>query len=158
LRQQSGALNPVHHVDDAKLRMADAVFKNATAQRAKFSSAISLSTDLSLANFKGARLTGVNFTDSNLNGATFENADLRGCNFTNANMNASILLHANLDGAIFEGADLTACLVRVEDSKAYTFSHAKMNKSLENLEYSIKEIIASHKIWVNTMGREGKRA
>jgi uncharacterized protein YjbI with pentapeptide repeats len=33
-----------------------------------------------------------------------------------------------------------------------------MTRSLESLEYSIKEIIAEHRVWVNTLGREGKRA
>lgn len=158
LRQgQSGEINPVHNID-AKRRLYEAVFKNAQAQRAKFSSAITLSTDLSLVNFKGAKLMGVNFTNSNLHGATFENADLRGCNFTNANMNAVILLHANLDGATFEGADLTASVVHFEEVDKSAFSHAKMTKSVDSLAYSIKEIIANHRIWVNTMGAEGIRA
>src|ERR1700722_13749089 len=140
----TGEINPIHH-GDAKLRLLDAVFKNATAQKAKFSSAIALSTDLSLANFKNAKLTGVNFTGSNLHGATFESADLRGCNFTNANMSSVILLGANLDGAVFDGADLTASLVHIEDVGSQTFSTAKMTRSLESLEYSIKEIIANHR-------------
>ena len=153
----TGEINPIHH-GDAKLRLLDAVFKNATAQRAKFSSSIALSTNLSLANFKGAKLNGVNFSGSNMRGATFESADLRGCNFSNTNMNAVILLGANVDGASFEGADLTASLVHLPAADKATFSHAKMPKALENLEYSIKEIIANHKVWVNTLGREGKRA
>src|SRR3984957_3910529 len=136
----TGEINPIHH-GDAKLRLLDAVFKNATAQKTKFSSAISLSTDLSLANFKGAKLTGVNFAGSNLRGVTFESADLRGCNFSNTNMNSTILLGANMDGAVFDGADLTASLVHLEEADAHAFSHAKMTKSLESLEYSIKEII-----------------
>ena len=153
-----GEINPVH-VGDAKLRLLNAVFKNATAQRAKFSSSIALSTDLSMANFKGAKLTGVNFSGSNMQGATLENADLRGCNFSNTNMNAVILLNANVEGATFEGADLTASLVHLSASSSHgAFNHAKMPKSLDNLEYSIKEIIASHKVWVSTLGREGKRA
>src|SRR5580704_17838376 len=47
-RGQGGELGPVH-TGDVKMRMYDAVFKNATAQRTKYSSAIALSTDLSLA-------------------------------------------------------------------------------------------------------------
>src|SRR6202034_2516986 len=73
-------------------------------------------------------------------------------------MKAVILLGANLDGANFEGADLTASLVHMPEVGKGAFSHAKMPKSLDNLEYSIKEIIANHKVWVNTLGREGKRA
>src|SRR3984885_6130597 len=148
-RGESGELGPIHNIDN-KLRLMDAVFKNATAQRAKFSSAIALSTDLSLANFKGAKLTGVNFAGSNMHGATFQNADLRGCNFSNTNMNAVILLGANVEGAVFEGADLTASLVHIPDAGNQAFSRAKLSKTMDNLEYSIKEIIASHKVWVNT--------
>ena len=88
--RQGGDIGPVQ-TSDAKMRLSNAVFKNVTAQRAKFSSAIELSTNLSLANFKGAKLTGVNFSGSNLQGVTFENADLRGCNFSNTNMNSVIL-------------------------------------------------------------------
>lgn len=157
MRRQSGELGPVHNID-ARRRLLDAVFKNTTAQRAKFSGAITLSTDLSFANFKGAKLNGVNFSGSNLRGVTFENADLRGCNFSNTNMNSTILLGANLDGAVFDGADLTASMVHLEKVNAQTFCHATMTKSLESLAYSIKEIIANHKIWVNTIGKEGKRA
>jgi uncharacterized protein YjbI with pentapeptide repeats len=156
--QHGGGLGPVH-TGDSKLRLSDAIFRNVTAQRAKFSSAIELSTNLSFANFKGAKLNGVNFAGSNLHGVTFENADLRGCNFSNADMSSVILLRANCDGAVFDGADLTASLVHTEEFSATTFSHAaKMTRSLESLEYSIKEIIADHRVWVNTLGREGKRA
>src|ERR1700733_13613845 len=45
-RGGAGDLKPVH-VIDSKRRLLDSVFKNATAQRAKFSSAIALSTNLS---------------------------------------------------------------------------------------------------------------
>jgi len=68
------------------------------------------------------------------------------------------VLHANLDGAIFDGADLTASLIHTEDLHSDAFSNVKVSKSLENLEYSIKAIIAEHRVWVNTLGREGKRA
>jgi len=74
--QQGGGLGPVH-TTSSKLRLCDAIFRNTTAQRARFSSAIELSTNLSFANFKNAKLNGVNFTNSNLHGTTFESADLR---------------------------------------------------------------------------------
>jgi len=100
---------------------------------AKFSSAIALSTDLSLANFKGAR------SRRQFQWQQSARRDIRErrsawLQFQQHQYELCYSLRANLDGAVFDGADLTASLVHIEDVENNTFSHAKMTRSLDSLE------------------------
>jgi uncharacterized protein YjbI with pentapeptide repeats len=153
-----GDIAPVHNSVSPHLRMSDTIFKSASAERAKFSSAISLSTDLSLANFSGAKLCGVSFVGSNLYGASFRNADLKGCDFSSCNMNSVILSGAILDNTLFDDADMTASMIDSSERYGVAFARAKMTRMLENLDEKIKEILTGHHLWVMSMGQEGTQA
>ncbi|MGE4350890.1 MAG: pentapeptide repeat-containing protein [Bdellovibrionales bacterium] len=157
-RAYDGDIAPVHGTNDSSQRMKDTVFRNASAERTRFSSAVALSTDLSFANFRGAKLSGVNFAGSNLRGVSFSQADLTNCNFNNTNMNSVILSGAILKGASFQGADLTASVIDRSDYGSGTFNDAKLPRNIENLDIEIQEILANHHLWIASIGRQGQQA
>lgn len=133
-------------------------FSKASFEGAKLGKGFGKGSDLSYANFKNTRLNQADLSNSNLRGANFEGADLSGTNLSKTDLKGANLMGAKLNGTKFEESDITTTKIDIKNLVGIDLSSAKKARKVEDLDRPIRQIIADHLEWVESLGRSGKQA
>ena len=128
-----GGLLDVHKERDARA----ASFAGATLMRSSFVS---------------ADLGGVNFAKARAEDTRFDHANLADANFSQANV-----IRAQFGGANLSGAEFNQTRMEGVDTSAPEFANARIVRHLEDIEEDLRAKILSHKHWVDSLSKEGKR-
>ncbi len=140
----------------AELSAASA--QRADMSRAKMSNAFILQTDLTDSILCNVRFVKANLSNSNLTGASLEGADLTEANLSGAILQGAVMSRACLMHTNLRDADLIGAILDFVDLSSADLSNTLVAKRLEQLDGSLRDILAAHVAWIDSSGHAGKRA
>lgn len=92
--------------------------------------------------FSGATLSEVRFEEAKLEQADFSRCSIQNVDFTDATLDDATFANSKLQGV---------------DTSGPEFARAHLPRKLEEIEKSLQDKIIDHKLWVDSLGRQGHR-
>lgn len=155
-RLRGGALQRINA--DAEVGLPSANMRGVDMTSAKVSSQTLRATDLTNAILRKANLSGADLSYCTLRGVQLDGADMTGANLSHSVLHGAMLRGALLNDAELDQADLNAAVFDHSLLADCNTTNALLPQRLERLDRPLRDVLESHRRWIQSMARDGSRA